>query len=356
MPSAHSTLPSWLSSAVFDLEPCGRFAPTPTGALHVGNGYTALLAHISAKARGLKSVLRVDDLDPRATPAGCVEAQLADLSWLGLSYDESPITGGPRGPYDQGSRAPLYRQALDDLNQRGLLYPCTCSRRELATLAPHASDEGVIYPGRCRPSIPPHMREPLALDEVCEHKVRGYALRFDLVGAIQEGLLTEELRFTDELMGIQTFSLIKQVGDFVVRRRDDVCAYQLACLVDDVSQRCALVLRGADLLTSTARQLALATCLGVPDELIPSYAHVGLVVDAQGERLAKRNQSCQLSGLREAGVSADDLRESLARAWGAPSPTGDLKVLIERFQLSELPRSAVRWSPPASYVQRATQE
>jgi len=356
MPSVRPPLPSWLCSEVFNLTPCGRFAPTPTGALHVGNGYTALLAHISAKARGLKSVLRVDDLDPRATPAGCVEDQLEDLSWLGIRYDESPTTGGPRGPYDQGSRAELYRRALESLNQKGLLYPCRCSRRELAALAPHASDEGVIYPGLCRPSLPPHKREPLNLDEPNERGVRSYALRFDLIGAIQEGLLSEELRFIDELMGAQAFSLIDQVGDFVVRRRDDVCAYQLACLVDDVSQRCALVLRGADLLTSTARQLALATCLGVPGELIPSYAHVGLVVDAQGERLAKRNQSCQLSGLREAGVSACALRESLARAWGAPSPTGDLDALIEDFQLSALPRRSVRWSPPESDDPRATQE
>lgn len=337
-------LPSWLSPHVMDLEPCGRFAPTPTGALHVGNGYTALLAHVSAKSRGLKSVLRLDDLDPSATPKGCVEAQLADLDWLGLDYDESPRLGGPRAPYDQGSRAHIYRGALELLNRKGLLYECTCSRRELATLAPHASDEGVIYPGRCRPSAPPPLRAHVDLSRHAGGGVSASALRFDLTGAIEAGLLPERLCFDDEVMGSQPFSLLTQVGDFVVLRRDHVCAYQLACLVDDVSQRCALVLRGADLLTSTARQLALARCLEVPAELLPSYAHVGLIVDEQGERLAKRNKSCQLSGLRASGLSASALRASLARAWGASRSTGDLSELIASFDITALPREPVRWS------------
>jgi glutamyl-tRNA synthetase len=145
-------------------------------------------------------------------------------------------------------------------------------------------------------------------------------------------------------MGRQRFELCEGVGDFVVRRRDGVYAYQLACVVDDITQRCAFVLRGADLLTSTARQLALAACLDAPPELIPRYAHVGLVVDEQGERLAKRNRGCQLSGLREAGVSPEALRESLSRAWGAPSPSADLDQLAEQLNISALPKSPVRWS------------
>ena len=343
MISSAISLPSWLSTQVVSLTPCGRFAPTPTGELHVGNGYTALLAHVSAKSRGLQSVLRIDDLDPRATPLGCVEAQLADLDWLGITYDESPVIGGPRGPYDQGSRGDLYIKALDYLNQKGLLYPCRCSRRELAALAPHASDEGVIYPGVCRPKTKPNERKPLDLSTVNAKPLNEGALRFDLIGAIQEGLLEDELSFLDEVMGPQRLSLTRQVGDFVVRRRDGVSAYQLACLVDDVSQRCSLVLRGADLLTSTARQLALARCLEVPVELLPCYAHVGLVVDERGERLAKRNKRCQLSGLREAGVSPAELRASLAQAWGSSSESGALDELIRGFELERLPRSPVRW-------------
>jgi len=340
--------PRWLPGGSLSLKPCGRFAPTPTGALHVGNAYTALLAHISARARGYQSVLRLDDLDPRATPRGCVEAQLADLEWLGLAYDESPQRPGARGPYDQGSRGPLYAEALDHLNQLGLIYECRCTRRELAALAPHASDEGVIYPGLCRPSAPIAERAPLELNQERGGASLPPALRFDLVGAVMSGLLPRVLSFRDEVMGAQRFDLITEVGDFVVRRRDGVHAYQLACVVDDVSQRCALVLRGADLLTSTARQLALARCLEVPEPLIPSYAHVGLVVDARGERLAKRRQSTQLLGVREAGHSPEALIESLSRAWGAPRPSGTLAELIEGFEMSSLPRSAVRWSLSAS--------
>lgn len=349
MKASVSTLPQWLSSQVLSLDPCGRFAPTPTGELHIGNGYTALLAHVSAKARGWKSILRIDDLDPQATPKGCVEQQMADLAWLGLEYDESPLLGGPRAPYDQGSRAHIYKEALQYLNQKGLLYECQCSRKELVALAPHASDEGPIYPGLCRPSISPDQRSPIELESKIGKSTPNRALRFDVQGAIELGFLPNELIFEDEVMGLQTFSLSQQVGDFVVRRRDGICAYQLACIVDDVSQRCALVLRGADLLTSTARQLALAYCLDLPQAFIPSYAHIGLMVDAQGERLAKRNRKYQLSGLRSSGISAYDLRLSLAQTWGAAQPTGDLKETIKQFNMSQLPQHAVHWTPSSFY-------
>lgn len=344
--------PRWLPSSTLELSPCGRFAPTPTGELHVGNAYTALLAHLTARRLGYQSVVRIDDLEPRPTSAPCAERQLDDLAWLGLVYDESPrhtsqhLSELSRGPYYQGQRAELYSEALAYLNERGLLYACHCSRRELAALAPHDSDEGVIYPGTCRPSASPTDRAPLNLSALPPHPTTGLApsLRFDLEGAVNTGLLPPTLTFHDEVMGPQRFELSTGVGDFVVRRRDEVYAYQLACIVDDITQRCAFVLRGADLLTSTARQLALAACLDTPHELTPRYAHIGLVVDEQGERLAKRNRSCQLSGLREAGVSPEALRESLSRAWGAPSPSADLDQLADQLDISALPKTPVRWS------------
>ncbi len=330
----------------------GRFAPTPTGALHLGNASTALLAHLCARALGHASLLRIDDLDPRATPAGCLEGQLEDLEWLGLRYDEGPREGGPCGPYAQSARGGRYALALERLNARGLLYLCACSRKELAALAPHAGEEGAPYPGRCRPALPPRLRPPLDLSALTAPLLRGApaplapellggALRLDLEGAVAEGLLPRALTLRDEVAGEGRYDLTGQVGDFVVCRRDGVFAYQLACAVDDVSQGCEVVVRGEDLLTSTARQRALLCCLGLPLESHPRYAHVALIVDAGGERLAKRRESTQLRGLRAAGVSPAEVRRALAEAWGAP-PTGDLDLLTEWCALSRLPRGAVR--------------
>ena len=319
----------------------GRFAPTPTGALHVGNGYTALLAHLCARHFDHASLLRVDDLDVRALPSGCLEAQLEDLSWLGIEYDESPALGGPAGPYRQSERGGVYSEALRQLNDQGLLYPCDCSRKEIAALAPHAQDEGVIYPGVCRPEHP----APISLDDLPQERGRPPALRLNLHEAVKRRQ-GSHIEWIDHIAGPQSFHLLNAVGDFVVRRGDGVFAYQLACAVDDLLQGCALILRGDDLLTSTARQLMIMELIGVSQDHRPAYAHVGLVVDAQGERLAKRAKSTQLSGLRAAGHSPYATRESLSVAWGGP-PTGDLDLLIERFKLSSLPTGPVCWSPPS---------
>jgi len=339
----------------------GRFAPTPTGALHLGNASTALLAHLCARALGHAAVLRVDDLDPRATPPGCLDGQLEDLDWLGLRYDEGPREGGPCGPYLQSARGARYALALDHLNARGLLYACTCSRKELAALAerapraPHAGEEGPPYPGRCRPTLPPRLRPPLALSALTAPLLRGAppplapdllagALRLDVAGAVAEGLLPPTLALHDEVAGAWGCDLRAQVGDFVVCRRDGVFAYQLACAVDDVAQGCAVVVRGEDLLWSTARQRALLLCLGLPLDAHPRYAHVALVVDAAGERLAKRRESTQLRGLRAAGVPAAEVRRALSESWGGP-PTGDLDLLAEWLTLARLPRGAARLPP-----------
>ena len=315
----------------------GRFAPTPTGSLHVGNAYTALLSWLASRSSGFHEILRMDDLDPKATPKGCVEQQIDDLNWLGLSYDEGPKIGGDAGPYFQGQRAQYYRTGLEYLNQRKLLYPCYCTRKELATLAPHASDEGVIYPEICKPSSP----SILNLDELPTKSGRLPSIRLNVTQGLK--ILNREdkvvQRWRDKVAGDVTIDLINQVGDFIVQRKDGVSAYQLACAIDDWTQGCTLVLRGNDLLPSTARQQLLLELFDAPTI---HYAHVPLVLDINGERLAKRRLSTQLRGLREQGISPTKFRKSLSIAWGGP-PTGNLDELLDSFSWASMPRQPIRW-------------
>ncbi len=309
----------------------GRFAPTPTGPLHLGNARTALVAWLSARAGGLRNILRVEDLDPRAIPAGCLEGQYADLDWLGLTYDEDPRSGGPAGPYRQSARYHLYDEALERLDQRGLLYPCWCSRKEVrqASIAPHDSDEGPVYPGTCRPTN----IKPLGdLNDLPIRRERRPALRLDVSSALTQ-LGWTQVEFNDLVAGTQRFNLAESMGDFVVRRVDGIAAYQIACSVDDDEMGCTEVVRGADLLASTARQCLILSLLAKP---WPNYAHVGLVVDAEGARLAKRDGAIGLTELRNEGVSASQVIRTLARLSGLPD-TADLDLLTEAFELRKLP-------------------
>lgn len=318
----------------------GRFAPTPTGPLHLGNLRTALLDWLNARASGLRTVLRIEDLDPSTIPAGCLEDQLADLKWLGLHYDEGPETGGPVGPYRQSERADLYAQALHTLDAHGLLYPCWCSRREVreAARAPHASDEGPVYAGTCRPLTP--RGAPLGLADQGEaaletRRGRRPALRLD-VGLVLDAMglpgPEDRLTFTDQVAGPQRFDVRGGMGDFVVRRVDGIAAYQLACALDDHLMGCTVVLRGADLLPSAARQIMVLHALGKPQ---PAYAHVGLVTDPHGQRLAKRDRAIGATALREAGISAGQILKLLARLSGLPV-TDDLDALTAAFDRTRL--------------------
>lgn len=312
----------------------GRFAPTPTGRLHLGNARTALLAWLTARAAGLRTILRVEDLDPRAIPAGCLEEQYADLDWLGLRHDEDPRWGGPVGPYRQSERFERYHQALEALNRQGLLYACWCSRREVhdAARAPHASDEGPVYAGTCRPSV----ITPLNLDAVPMRNGRVAALRIDVAAAMAR-LNWPRVEFVDAIAGPQSFDIINGMGDFVVRRKDGVGAYQVACAWDDAVMGCTLVLRGADLLASTARQLLL---LALWQQPVPTYAHAGLVTTMAGERLAKRDASIALAQLRADGISAVQVIRQLARISGLPD-TGDLDHLTGAVHLGRLSANSV---------------
>lgn len=317
------------------LRGAGRFAPTPTGRLHLGNARTALLAWLDARKAGLRTVLRVEDLDVAAMPAGCLAGQLADLAWLGLRFDEGPETGGPVGPYRQSERFDLYARALEALNARGLLYACGCTRREVhdAARAPHANDEGPVYARTCAPARPQSLPD---LAHLPERDGRQPALRLDVAAALAQ-LGRNDLSFNDLAAGPQSPDVVGALGDFVVQRRDGIAAYQLACAVDDAAMGCTRVVRGADLLPSAARQILLLESLALP---VPVYAHVGLVLDATGARLAKRDEAISLAGLRTAGVAPEAVLRALARCSGLPE-TADLDALVAAYHPGLLTATAV---------------
>ncbi len=296
----------------------GRYAPSPTGALHMGNLRTALLAWLFARSRHGAFVLRMEDLDRPRERGGSATQILRDLRWLGLDWDEGPDVGGPLGPYCQSQRDALYRAALGRLMARGLLYPCYCSRAELSRVAsaPQGpSDEAPCYPGTCR-----HLTERER--RAREAAGRRPALRF----RAPEGRIT----FVDTLAGTISEDVSATVGDFVVRRSDGVIAYQLAVVVDDAYMGVTQVVRGADLLSSTARQLALCDALGVPRP--EEYAHVPLLMSATGERLAKREAAEGIEGARERGRTARQIVGALAAScglWPKGEPAAPEEVLAE---------------------------
>jgi glutamyl-tRNA synthetase len=310
-----------------DLTPVrGRYAPSPSGALHLGNLRTALLAWLFVRAAGGAFVLRVEDLDrPRVRP-GAARQMLDDLRWLGLEWDEGPDVGGPYGPYTQSARQALYDAALARLRERGLLYPCYCSRAELTRIAsaPHG-DEPPPYPGTCRNLSP---------DERAARAAAGRqpAWRFRVPAA--------PITFADRIFGVVTEDVAATVGDFVVRRSDGIVAYQLAVVVDDALMGITQVVRGADLLFSTARQLALADALGFarPRE----YAHVPLALDATGARLAKRDAASGLATVRETGMNPAALLGTLAATCGLwpPDVLATPDQLLAVFDPARVRRSA----------------
>lgn len=278
----------------------GRYAPSPTGALHLGNLRTALLAWLIARASGGDFILRIEDLDlPRARP-GAAQRMLTDLRWLGLDWDEGPDVGGLMGPYVQSMRQALYEGAIARLRRQGMIYPCYCTRAELTQIASAPQgDAAPRYPGTCR-----HLthRERTAR----ETSGRRPALRFIAPEA--------PVQFTDALNGTFTESVAMTTGDFIVRRSDGIVSYQLAVVVDDALMEITQVVRGNDLLTSTARQLALYDALGYSRPAM--YAHVPLVVDSHGERMAKRDAASGLELLRAQGYSPARIVGTLAISCG----------------------------------------
>ncbi len=275
----------------------GRYAPSPTGMIHVGNARTALAAWLSARSRGGAFVWRLEDLDPPRVVPGMAEAQMADLAWLGLDWDEGPDVGGPFGPYAQSQRSDFYEEALRRLAGAGRLFPCRLSRKDLQAVAsaPHGAEEAP-YPASLRPrDLPPGWFK----------EIRDAAVRFRVDD--------RPVSFVDRVQGPITERVDLAVGDFVLRRRDGLWAYQLAVVVDDRAMEIDDVVRGADLLASTARQIQLLEALGGAP---PAYAHVPLMVNARGEKLSKRDQGLTLRSLREAGVAPEAVAGYLAFSLG----------------------------------------
>jgi glutamyl-tRNA synthetase len=305
----------------------GRYAPSPTGELHLGNLRTALLAWLCARSAGGALVLRIEDLDQPRTRPGSAAHIMSDLRWLGLNWDEGPDVGGPLGPYVQSARDALYAAALARLRDRGLLYPCYCTRAELARMAsaPHgAGDEGSRYPGTCR---------DLSADERRARETAGQrpSLRLRVPDAI--------VRFEDAIAGAQEQGVARTVGDFVVRRSDGLVAYQLAVVVDDALMGITQVLRGADLLSSTARQLVLYDALGWRRPA--QYVHVPLALGPDGTRLAKREAAEGLQMLRERGKRREDVLGALAASVGL-WPAGEAAALDDLLGAFEVRRLDAR--------------
>ena len=311
----------------------GRYAPSPTGELHLGNVRTALVAWLGTRAAGGTFVMRVEDLDPPRVIPGAEARILDDLRWLGLDWDEGPDVGGPHGPYRQSERETVFRGALARLRKAGRLYGCTCSRADLKRLAsaPHAGAEGPVYPGLCRDSD-----LTVDLDAPPDPRLRQAALRF----AVRSGAVCVE----DLIAGRYCQDVAAEVGDFVVRRADGLYAYQLAVVVDDAAMGISQVVRGADLLSSTPRQVQVLAALGAP---LPTYAHVPLVLDLEGQRLAKRDEATAVRALREAGLPPERLVGVLGwslglRAEPTPCAPGEL---VAGFAWSRVAREPWRFDP-----------
>lgn len=300
--------------------PVGRYAPSPTGDLHVGNLRTALVAWLFARSAGSRFLMRIEDLDTVAAKAAYAESQLADLSALGLDWDEPVV--------HQSGRLDIYAEAVETLRDAGLTYPCYCSRREIreAGAAPNAplSPDG-FYPGTCRGLTATDRRER-------ERDGRTPALRIRAEG--------RSFSFDDLIAGPYTGT----VDDFVIERKSGEPSYNLAVVIDDDAAGVEQVVRGDDLVSSTPRHLLLYELF---ERTPPSYAHVPLVLNAAGDRLAKRDGAVTLADRAELGEDATQVRSWLARSLGlaGPTETPDVTTLLERFDAAELPREPWRLLP-----------
>jgi len=268
----------------------GRLAPSPTGYLHLGHARTFLLAGQRAREQGGSLILRNEDLDPERCRAEYVSAAYEDLQWIGLQWVEGPDCGGTYGPYSHSERRSLYLGQWKRLRDLGFIYPCTCSRKELAlsAMAPNDADNEPIYPVNCR----------FKTEATSFPVPAGVNWRF----RVPDG---REITFFDQNLGRQSYVAGKDFGDFVIWRRDDVPAYQLAVVADDYAMKISEVVRGEDLLKSTARQLLLYRALDVAE---PQFYHCDLVRDEAGTRLAKRHDALSIRRLREAGWTREQVQ------------------------------------------------
>ena len=287
----------------------GRFAPSPTGRMHLGNVFSALLSWLSAKSKGGEWLLRIEDIDPQRSRKQWADLIMADLEWLGLQWDA--------GPYYQSQRGDIYEHYLQQLTAQGMTYPCYCTRADiLATQAPHESDGRVVYKGTCR-NLPPGTHSGPA------------AIRMK-VPPQGEGVVS----FTDAHYGTHTVDLTAQCGDFIVRRKDGAWAYQLAVVVDDALMGINEVVRGRDLLLSSPQQIYLAQQLGFA---FPSFIHLPLLCNTAGQRLSKRDQSLDMASLRQR-YSAEQIIGLLAHAAGLQPTSAPISAqqLVDTFSWQKI--------------------
>lgn len=288
---------------------CGRFAPSPTGRMHLGNVFSALLSWLSARAQGGTWLLRIEDIDPQRSRHEYADMLMDDLQWLGLEWDGKPCW--------QSQRGDIYARYLQQLTDAGLIYPCYCTRADiLATQAPHESDGRVVYKGTCR-NLPPGARKgPAALRMKVPDEGRGI------------------VTFTDGHYGTHTVDLTTQCGDFIVRRKDGAWAYQLAVVVDDSLMGINEVVRGRDLLLSSPQQIYLAQQLGFTP---PRFTHLPLLCNTAGQRLSKRDKSLDMGCLRQR-FTPNQIIGLLAHAAGL-QPTPDAvsaQSLVKTFSWNKV--------------------
>lgn len=302
-----------------------RLAPSPTGALHLGNARTFLVNWLLARQNGWQIILRIEDLDGPRIKRGADHQLIQDLLWLGLNWDEGPVY--------QSFRLPMYQSALQTLIDKGVAYPCVCSRREVenAASAPHSEDGAAVYPGTCRGRY-------LTIDGARVEVGRPPAIRFHVPA--------EPISFHDGFAGPQTFQPADQLGDFVISKSDGTPAYQLAVVVDDADMGVTQVVRGADLIDSTPRQILLYRALGLLDRT-PRYYHLPLVLGTDGRRLAKRHGDTRLSFYRDRGVPPAAVLALLGRWCGVESAPAGCQAtdLLQSFRLESLPKHPIVFTP-----------
>jgi len=297
--------------------PTGRFAPTPSGRLHLGNILCAMLAYLSARSQGGRFLLRIEDVDVPRCPRSLARQCIDDLAWLGFTWDAAPVY--------QSDRSDIYRAALDRLADGGHTYPCFCTRAQLMSLAaPNLGDTQVIYQRTCAHLSPAEIAERM--------KTRAPAIRLRVPD--------EDVSFVDGLFGLQKENLARDCGDFILRRSDGLYGYQLAVVVDDAMAGVTEVVRGRDILSATPRQLYLQRLLGYD---APAYMHIPLLVDHQGRRLAKRDKDLDLTALGRR-FSPEDILGMLAFSAGLLPEVRPitLEALIPLFDWQKVKRDDLR--------------